>query len=236
MQLDFSNERVLAVVAHPDDAELLCAGTLARARSDGAAIGICVLCCGEKGQPQKPVANLSKVRRREMTAAARLLGAPIFWGGFADATLVDDRARRLKLVEIFRAFNPTLILAHFPQDYHSDHRAASALAEAASWSCASKGEKTRSSPLMRPPCVWWMDTLGMMEFVPGFYIDISKHVTLKEKMLQCHRSQLARENDRDFTDLRHLMRLQFQSRGMQAGVLAAEAFRMHHAFKRTCAW
>ena len=35
MRLDFSGERVLAVVAHPDDAELLCAGTLARARRDG---------------------------------------------------------------------------------------------------------------------------------------------------------------------------------------------------------
>ena len=41
MRLNFSDERVLAVVAHPDDAELLCAGTLARARADGAQVGIC---------------------------------------------------------------------------------------------------------------------------------------------------------------------------------------------------
>ena len=53
MKLNFQNERVLAVVAHPDDAELLCAGTLARARNDGAEIGICVLCRGDKGQPAK---------------------------------------------------------------------------------------------------------------------------------------------------------------------------------------
>ena len=44
MRLDFAGERVMAVVAHPDDAELLCAGTLARARSEGAAIAICVMC------------------------------------------------------------------------------------------------------------------------------------------------------------------------------------------------
>ena len=49
MKLDFAEERVLAVVAHPDDAELLCAGTLARARACGATIGICAMCQGDKG-------------------------------------------------------------------------------------------------------------------------------------------------------------------------------------------
>ena len=54
MKLSFKGERVLAVVAHPDDAELLAAGTLARAHRDGAAIGVCVLCQGDKGQPSQP--------------------------------------------------------------------------------------------------------------------------------------------------------------------------------------
>ena len=33
VRLDFAGERILAVVAHPDDAELFCAGTLARAKA-----------------------------------------------------------------------------------------------------------------------------------------------------------------------------------------------------------
>ena len=61
MRLDFSTERALAVVAHPDDAEYLCAGTLARAEADGAAIGVCVLCQGDKGQPTTPIPNLADV-------------------------------------------------------------------------------------------------------------------------------------------------------------------------------
>ena len=64
MKLDFSNERVLAVVAHPDDAEILCAGTLARALQDGASIGIAVLCKGDRGQPQDPIPELGGVRGR----------------------------------------------------------------------------------------------------------------------------------------------------------------------------
>ena len=89
MRLDFSNERLLAVVAHPDDAEYLCAGTLARAKADGAAVGICVLCRGDKGQPGMPVENLAEVRRREMAAAAKLLGAELFGGEVDDGVIRD---------------------------------------------------------------------------------------------------------------------------------------------------
>lgn len=236
MKLSFTRERILAVVAHPDDAELLCAGTLARAKKDGASIAICVLCRGDKGHPRTPLANLAAVRRKEMTAAARVLGAGLFWGGFADGTLTDGRRERLKLVEIYRQFRPTLVLAHAPEDYHSDHRVAGALAEAVSWSCASRGQRTQTRAMDAPPALWWMDTLGMSEFSPGFYIDVTNYVTVKEEMLKCHRSQLSRANDRDFSDLTQLMRLQIQTRGMQAGVPAAEAFRAHHAFKRARAW
>jgi LmbE family N-acetylglucosaminyl deacetylase len=236
MRLDFHDERVLAVVAHPDDAELLCAGTLARAKAEGAAVGVAVLCLGDKGQPAVPIPRLAAVRRREMTAAAGLLGAELFWGGVADGTLADDRPTRLRLVEIYRRFHPTLVLAHAREDYHPDHRAASALAEAASWFCAARGHKTRSAALASPPALWWMDTVQMTGFEPGLYVDVSGYMTLKEAMLECHRSQAARCADADFSPLADLARLQAGARGAQAGVAAAEAFRPHHAFKRARAW
>jgi N-acetylglucosamine malate deacetylase 1 len=236
MKLDFSNERVLAVVAHPDDAELLCAGTLARARTEGAAVGVCVMCRGDKGQPNKPVARLAAVRRKEMASSARLLGAQLFLGGFSDSTLEDGAAQRRALTDIYRRFRPTLVLAHAPEDYHPDHRAASALAEAASWFCASRGQKTSRPALDRPPQLWWMDTLSMSGFTPGFYVDVSAHVKLKAEMLACHKSQLRRGADSDFSPLDELMRLEAQARGGQAGVSGAEAFRACHAFMRGRAW
>ncbi len=236
MKLNFSQERVLAVVAHPDDAELLCAGTLARAKAQGAAIALSVLCRGDKGHARTRVADLSGVRRREMAASARLLGAPLFLGGFRDGMLQDDAAERRKLIEIYRQFKPTLVLAHAPEDYHPDHRAASALAEAASWFCASRGHRTRSPALPSPPELWFMDTLNMSRFAPGFYVDVSEYLELKRRMLTCHQSQLQRGADRDFSPLADLMQLQARARGSQAGVAAAEAFRIHDAFKRTRAW
>lgn len=236
MRLDFGGERVLAVVAHPDDAELLCAGTLARALADGAAVGVCVLCRGDRGQPTPPLPDLAAVRRREMKAAAALLGAELFAGGFGDSTLADERPARNKLIEIYRRFRPTLVLAHAPDDYHPDHQAAAAVAEAASWFAASPGQSTRSAPLDQPPALWCMDCVNATPFQPGFYIDITPHVELKHRMLACHKSQLQRSGDRDFAPLADLMQRQMTTRGAEAGVTAAEAFRIHRALKRTRAW
>lgn len=236
MEFRFTDERVLAVVAHPDDAELLCAGTLARARRDGAAVAVCILCRGDKGQPADRVANLAAVRRREAAASARLLDAKLYQVGFGDGALFDGPAQRRKVIDVFRAFRPTLVLAHAPEDYHPDHRAASALAEAASWLAASLGQTTRRPPLDAPPAVWWMDCLPGAGFEPGFYFDVSDFVELKRRMLACHESQLARAADPGFAALDVLAERQQTYRGAEAGVFAAEAFRGHRAFRRLRAW
>jgi len=81
-----------------------------------------------------------------------------------------------------------------------------------------------------------MDTVNMSGFDPGFFVDISPYVELKNQMLACHRSQLARNQGKDFAPLADLMLQQCQARGSQSGVAAAEAFRAHHAFKRARAW
>ncbi len=236
MRLDFANERVLGVVAHPDDAELLCAGTLARARADGAAIGLCVLCQGDKGQPSQNIENLARVRGAEMQAAADLLGAELMRGDIPDSTLRDDDATRSLLVTLLRRFRPTLMLGHAPPDYHTDHRAASQLVDTCSWLCASQGYQRDTLPVERPPAVWHMDTIGMQGFEPTLFVDVGASVDLKERMLACHKSQLQRTGDADFAPLAELMRQQLTTRGAQAGVTAAEAFRPHHVFKRTRAW
>jgi LmbE family N-acetylglucosaminyl deacetylase len=236
MRLDFSADRLLAIVAHPDDAECLCAGTLARAKAEGAAIGILVLCQGEKGQSSPPLANLAAVRRREMQAAAGLLGAELFFGRVPDGDLADTPPQRRILLEVYRRFQPSLVLAHSAGDYHADHRAAGALAEAASWFAASAGHKTRSPALPGQPALWWMDTVQMTSFEPGFYIDVTPYVELKRRMLACHRSQLRRGSQSDFSPLEEQMLRQCQLRGAQSGVAAAEAFRTHLAWKRSRAW
>jgi LmbE family N-acetylglucosaminyl deacetylase len=237
MKLSFAQDRVLAVMAHPDDAELLCAGTLARARADGAAIAICVLCAGDKGLGEtERNADLRTVRRDEAAEAAKLIGAESFFCSVPDGELMDDAPTRQKVIEVYRRFKPGLVLAHAAGDYHSDHRAASAVAEAASWYCASRGHVTDSPALPAPPALWWCDTVNMNGFEPAFFVNVTAQIELKQRMLSCHRSQLRRERDADFAHLAELMLRQCQVRGAQAGVNAAEAFRSHNAFKRARAW
>jgi len=236
MKLTFNSERILAVIAHPDDAELFCGGTLARAKAEGATVGICVMCQGDKGQPSEPVPKLAAVRRKEMKASAKILGAGLFFGEYPDGSLDDLPDQRQKLLEFIRQFSPTLLLAHSAEDYHPDHRAVSRLVDAASWYCASRGQKGRSKALNLAPAIWWMDTLDMNGFTPGFYVDVSEYVPVKTRMLACHQSQLARGKDMDFSPLAELMRTRFRTRGLQSGVDAAEAFRAHLSFKRLRAW
>jgi LmbE family N-acetylglucosaminyl deacetylase len=234
MKLSFTGERVLAVMAHPDDAELLCAGTLGRARADGAAIGIAVMCRGDKGvgsATERP-ADLDRIRQQEASAAAAVVGAALFSVGTGDGEFFDSVENRRKLVAIYREFRPTLVIAHSPDDYHVDHRAASAVAEAATWSSASRGHASGTDPLPTQPKLWFADTINMSAFVPEFLIDVSNQLDIKTRMLACHRSQMARENDADFFPLSELMLRQCSTRGAEAGVAAAEAFRWHHAFKR----
>lgn len=236
MRLSFANERVLVVMAHPDDAELLCAGTLARAIAEGAAAGICIMCEGDKGMPAEFEGDANETRKREAAESVKILPATLFWFGAADGELFDSYEYRRKLIEIFRQFRATLVITHCPQDYHADHRATYAIAEAASWMAASRGHVTQSPALASAPALWLADSVGVMEFSPEFYVDVTAQLETKKRMLKCHRSQLQRGDDSDFVPLEELMLRQCRTRGEQSGTSAAEAFRQHHGFKRTRAW
>ncbi len=79
-----------------------------------------------------------------------------------------------------------------------------------------------------------MDTVQMLGFDPGFYIDVTIHMELKLAMLRLHQSQLARATD--LPPLAETVELQARARGMQAGVAHAEAFRVAPMMKRIRAW
>jgi len=198
------------------------------------------MCRGDKGvgaaKSASTAENLGQLRHDEAAAAANVIGATLFWFGAGDGELFDTYENRRNLTEIYRKFRPTLVIAHAPEDYHPDHRAAAAIAEAGTWFAASRGHATVSPPLDSPPRLWFADTLNMQEFAPDFFLNVGDQLEIKRRMLACHRSQLERGGDGDFVPLQDLLLRQAGARGAQAGCAAAEAFRWHQAFKRVGAF
>ncbi|WP_158633559.1 PIG-L deacetylase family protein [Tautonia sociabilis] len=216
--------RVLAIAAHPDDIELLCAGTLARFLELGSSVHLAVVSKGDRGGPSGPDPSLADRRRAEAEAAAALLGAPIDFLGFGDSEVFDTPEARSRFVSVIRKARPELILTHAPEDYHIDHVRVGELATMASWFAASGGHMGEHPPLARPPAVVYMDTIAASNFEPSHYVDISEQIDLKRRMLACHASQTGRD-DGGIHALQELAETQARLRGFQAGVRFAEAFR-----------
>src|SRR5207249_3670966 len=112
---------VLALFAHPDDTEFLCAGTLALLADQGAGIWIAAMTAGDCGSTSLSPAKISKVRRREAQRAARIIGARYSTLGERDLSILYDRPTVSKVMELLRSVNPMLVFTHSPVDYMVDH-------------------------------------------------------------------------------------------------------------------
>ncbi len=67
---------VLSVLAHPDDAEFLCAGTLLRlGREHGWQVHIASMTPGDCGSAELGPEEIARIRRQEGARAAALIGA-----------------------------------------------------------------------------------------------------------------------------------------------------------------
>ena len=88
--------RVLAVGAHPDDIEILCAGTLARCRENGDTIVICVATNGDMGSMTHQPPELAKIREAEARASAAHLDAEFHWLAYTDEFLYPDHDTRMR--------------------------------------------------------------------------------------------------------------------------------------------
>jgi len=115
---------LLAIAAHPDDAELTCGGTLARAAEAGYRTGILDLTRGEmatKGTPE--------LRAAEAARASEILGVSVRENaGLPDAGITNSTETREILVRHLRTFSPRTVILPFERGRHPDHRVASELA------------------------------------------------------------------------------------------------------------
>lgn len=217
--------RVLAIGAHPDDVEILCAGTLAHYAAAGHDVTIAVATRGDVGSPTLSREVIAAIRHDEAAAAASMIGAELIWLGFDDEWLFDDRPTRARFVDAIRQARPDVMFVHNTADYHPDHRNAGSIATDARIPAAIRLVETNHPALERIPHVFVMDTLGRIDFQPEVYVDITDTFDTKRTMLQRHASQ-----DEWLHALYGMSYLDFiteqaTARGGEVDVRYAEAFR-----------
>lgn len=226
--MDLSTEpemSVLAITAHPDDAELLCGGTLARFAAQGHTVTICHCCNGDLGHFEIPRAELARIRAEEAEQGAAIIGATAISLPNSDLDLYPDRETRAQVADVIRQAKPDLILTHPPNDYMPDHTTVSELVFAASF-CATLPQLQGNSPFHpKITPIYYMDTLAGVDFLPEEYVDVTDFFETKTRMLSAHRSQLTWMADHDRIDFVEFMQAHTRFRGLQSGVKYAEGFR-----------
>ncbi len=215
---------ILGIGAHPDDLELLCAGTLACYSQNGHEVFMCHLCDGNKGSMVYSSKELAKIRRREAIESAKLIGAKSIWGGMSDGEVVLDLESRIKVIDVIRQANPDVVITHHPNDYHSDHINTSRLVFEAVYLSNLKLWKTNYPASNKLPFLYYMDTLAGVNFVSMEYVNITNTIDIKIKMMLKMQSQLGWLKEMHDCDAAEFIKTVARFRGFQAGVLYAEAF------------
>ena len=134
--------RALCIVAHPDDIDFYCAGTVLKLTRRGVHVDFVLATSGDKGtrDPLLTGPELAAIREREQLASAARLGAAgVRFLGHGDAELVEGLALRGELVREIRASRPDLLLTFDPTPgyrNHPDHRVVGRMALDAAWPCA----------------------------------------------------------------------------------------------------
>lgn len=228
---------VLSLLAHPDDAEFLCAGTLARLKQElGWEVHIATMTPGDCGSAELDPEEIARVRRAEGAAAAALIGATYHCLEERDLEVCYNPPTLQKVVRLFREVRPRIVITHSPADYMLDHEMTSVLGRAAAFGAPIRNyalAQGHAPALEHIPHLYYADPIEGKDplgrtIEAGFCIDITSTLEIKRQMLCAHASQrewLLKHHGMD--EYVHAMEEWAAARGEECGTSAAEGFRQH---------
>ncbi|MHB8573844.1 MAG: PIG-L deacetylase family protein, partial [Dehalococcoidia bacterium] len=121
-------KRALGIFAHPDDAEFLCGGTVAKLCAEGWDVRYIIATSGDKGTKDLTMtpSKLAEMREAEQTAAGCALGVKeCIYLRYPDGFLESDAELRGRLVRLIRRYRPDTVITwdgFRPGFNHRDHR------------------------------------------------------------------------------------------------------------------
>lgn len=216
---------ILAIAAHPDDAELTCGGLLARAAADGHATGVIDLTAGERGTRGTPEIRAAEARlagERLRLAVRECLGLP-------DGLVENTAEARVRVAEAIRRHRPRILVAPYPTDLHPDHAHTGAIVRDAFF--LARLGKLGDGGSHKPRALLF--TMHHTPFEPTFIVDVSAVFETKMGACRAYASQLhdpaSREPVTQIADPGFLEAIEARARfyGSLVGVRYGEPFRTH---------
>jgi len=186
----------MVIMAHPDDAEFLCAGTVAKWCDQGWTVYYVLATSGDKGthDPALSVQQLAATREQEQREACKVLGVrECIFLGYPDGFLENTLDLRGQIVRLLRRSKPDVVITWdgFRRAFnHRDHRNIGI----ATWDALypavrdhlyypeHAGDGLEAHPVNH------LLLAGSDE--PDYQVDISAYFDKKLDALLCHRSQL----------------------------------------------
>ena len=156
-------DAVLSILAHPDDAEFLCAGALVRLKQEhGWDVHIATMTPGDCGSAELPPAEISRIRRDEGKQAAARIQATYHCLEERDLLVTYNEATLGKIVALMRAVRPAIVLTHSPADYMLDHEMTSMLVRGAAFAAPIPNflrDQNLGKPLPHIPHLYYCDPI-----------------------------------------------------------------------------
>ena len=199
--------RLMAVMAHPDDAEIWCGGTLILHAGKGDDVRICTLSYSEDSE-----------RGLEAKESAKQMGCSAEFIGLKDVNIRDTEEAVIRLYQSIENFQPDTIITHWYDDMHPDHEATFRILRRAFLHQLLAASKEDSKSTMRIFCCDSLSSVGLHgPFKPDRYVDVTDIWNRKISAINVHQSQ-------PLSLLLESIDMQCLAHGKESGAKRAEGF------------
>ncbi|MFE6957070.1 PIG-L deacetylase family protein [Streptomyces sp. NPDC057696] len=183
----------LVVTAHAGDFVWRAGGAIALAASRDEKVTIACLTFGERGESAKAwregrkLEEIKAIRRDEAERAAAVLGAEVCFFDAGDYPLLATPELTDRLVEVYRATQPDVVLTHPAEDpYNGDHPAAHRMALDARVLAQTIGYPGPGEIIGAPPVFFFEPHQPEMSgFKPEVLLDITEVWDIKRQAMEC---------------------------------------------------
>ena len=221
---------ILAIGAHPDDIETMCAGTLAKYAAQGHKVFLATATSGNIGSATHTMEEIAAIRKQEAANSAAIIGAEYLCLDYDDEMFYETKEVRLAFINLVRHCKADVIFTHSLHDYNPDHMLTSKIVNDIAVMIPIAHLKTEEEPYDVIPSIWMWEPVAGMGFQPTDYVDITDFYETKMMLLDCWVSQMA-WMAANYASLRVVeerffvtIRIMSEFRGMQAGCKYAEGF------------